>query len=38
MYTEEEEVGGKKGKRGQPTLNCILFNWVTAVDLIQIFN
>lgn len=38
MYTREEEAWGKKGKRGQPTINCMVFSWVTAVDLIRIFN
>lgn len=33
---EKRRFGGRKGKRGQPTVNCILFSWVTAVDLIQI--
>lgn len=38
MHREEGEVWGKKGKRGQPAINCVSFSWVTAADLIKIFN
>lgn len=38
MQTDKEEIWRKKGEGGQPPINCISFSWVTAADLIPIFN
>lgn len=38
VSADKEEIWGKKGDGGQPPINCISFSWVTAADLIPIFN